>query len=86
MGFAAAAKPRSSSSYLFVAQGGGRFEGGRGAQAAQGPGFADLRRLQGPPAEAAEAAQVRQVSGGAHHAQGLAFHGLRGTVDAFTDA
>lgn len=73
---------RSSSTYLFVAQCSGGFKGGCRAQAAQRPGFADLWRLQGPPTEGAEAAQVGQVSGAADHAQGLALYGLRGTVNA----
>jgi hypothetical protein len=57
--------------YLLVAQSGRGFERGRGAQAAQGPGLAQLGGLQGASAAHAEAAQVGQVGGRADHAQRL---------------
>lgn len=66
-------------SYLFISQCGRGFEGRCRTQAAQGPGFADFGRLQGPAVDRTEAAQVGQVGGGADHAQGLALHGLCGT-------
>lgn len=74
-------KTRSAATYLFVSQCSRRFEWGCGAEAAEGPGLADLRRLQGPTTDRAEAAQVRQMSRCPDHAQRLAFHGLHAKVN-----
>lgn len=74
-------KTRSAAAYLFVSQCSRRFEWGCGAEAAEGPGLADLWRLQGPTTDRAEAAQVRQMSRCPDHAQWLAFHGLHAKVN-----
>lgn len=70
----------SKSSYLFVAQCSGGFEGRCGAKAAERPGLADLWWFQGATTDGAEAAQVGQVSRGPDHAQWLSFYSLHGTV------
>lgn len=72
--------------YLFVAQCGRGLEGRRGAQAAQGPGLADLGWLQRPTADGAEAAQVRQMSGRPNHAERLPFHRLQRPVSVVATA
>lgn len=54
--------------YLFVAQSRWRFEGRCGPQTAERPGLANLWWFQGATADAAEAALVMWVSGGADHA------------------
>lgn len=79
-GFFLCSKTRAATSYLFISQRSRGFEWGCGAQAAERPGLADLRRLQGPATDGTEAAQVRQMSRGPDHAQRLAFHSLHGTV------
>lgn len=70
----------STTSYLFVSQCGRGLEGRRGAQAAERPGLADLWLFQGAATDGTEASQMGQVSGGADHAQRLAFYGLHGTI------
>lgn len=69
-----------ATSYLFVSQRGGGFEGRRGAQTAEGPRLAGLRRLQGAAAGGADAAQVGRVGGATDHAERLAFYRLRDTI------
>lgn len=54
--------------YLFVAQSSWRFEGRCGPQTAERPGLANLWWFQGATTDAAEAALVMWVSGGADHA------------------
>lgn len=65
-------------SYLFVAQGGRRFEGWCGPQAAERPGLGDFGGLQRPSAghRGAEARHVALMHRRADHAHGLALRRL----------
>ena len=71
-------------SYLFVPQGSGGFERGRGPQAAERPGLGDFGGLQEPSAGhgGAEALQGALVRRGANHTQGLTLHRLEAEKEA----